>query len=259
MISPETQIKVLIVDDEEIVRYGLKAILQAEPTIAAVSEAGDGESAIAKATSIRPDVVLMDINMPVMNGIAATREICQTLPQTKVIVLTTHLEDHYLFGALSEGATGYLLKNTPPEDLIDSIHSIHKGYFQVSPSLGQKLCQQFESVVSNSASEAASGGSHKLASAQTARSSLAYQQNSPKPIAPPNATQNTTPNITPREQDVLNLIAEGASNREIAQILHIAEKTVKNHVSSLLRRVGLRDRTQLAIWANGLSQSDMAS
>lgn len=228
MESSASRIKVLIADDEEIVRYGLKAILQAEPTLLVVGEVSDGKSAIAQAQTLHPDVVLMDINMPVMNGVLATEEICQTLPHTKVVVLTTHAEDQYLFDALYRGATGYLLKNTPPEELVDSVRSIHKGYLQISPRLGQRLCQQLGSFTN-----------HEPEQPSQARSIAAVSD---------------CKDITPREQDVLGLIAEGASNREIAQILHIAEKTVKNHVSNLLRRVGLRDRTQLAIWANGLKK-----
>lgn len=214
-ISDNT-IRVLLVDDEAIVRYGLKMIADASSTVEIVGEAEDGRAAIALAKTLQPDVVLMDVSMPVMDGVTATEEICQSLPQTKVLILTTHDDDQYLAQALENGAAGYLLKNTPPEDFIHIIQSIHKGYMQFSPGIGQKLCQQLKSTT---------------------------------------PTKKTTPckDITPREQEVLRFIAEGASNREIAQALKISEKTVKNHVSNILNRVGLRDRTQLAIWANNVA------
>ncbi|MCG8367358.1 MAG: response regulator transcription factor, partial [Pseudanabaenales cyanobacterium] len=142
-------------------------------------------------------------------------EICRALPQIKVLILTTHEEDKYLIEAMQQGAIGYLLKNTPPEDFIQIVQTTHKGYMQFGPSLRQKLCQQL------------------------------------KPPARPKKPGNPK-GVTPREQEVLQLIAEGASNREIARILKITEKTVKNHVSNILNRVDLRDRTQLAVWATKL-------
>ena len=209
-------IRLLIVDDEDIVRYGLRAICQVDAALSVVGEASNGRAAIARTRELQPDLVLMDIRMPRMDGVAATREICQAHPETKVLILTAHENDKYLIEAMREGASGYLLKNTPPEDFAHIIHAAHKGYLQIGPTLGQKLCQQLKSPASKKVDCGQKG-------------------------------------ITPREREVLALIAEGASNREIAQILHITEKTVKNHVSSLLSRVGLRDRTQLAIWQTQVS------
>lgn len=148
-----------------------------------------------------------------MDGVEATGKINQAYPQTKVLILSTHDDAEHLAEAMQRGAMGYLLKNTPPEDFIQSIQGAYKGYMQFGPGLGQKLFQQ---------------------------------RQSPSRQMP----QLKLDDITPREQDVLKLIAEGASNREIAQILHITEKTVKNHVSSILSRVGVKNRTQLAIWVN---------
>ena len=218
IVAQQPLIRVLLVDDEEIVRYGLNAILQADAGLVVVGEAQDGRGAIAQAKALQPDIVLMDINMPVLDGIGATKEIYQALPSTKVLMLTTHEDDEYLVNAMQEGAAGYLLKNTPPEDFSRIIQSAYRGYLQIGPSLGQKLCGQLLPL--------------------TSKKTPAWPM-----------TINRA-GITPREKEVLALIAEGASNREISQILHIAEKTVKNHVSSMLRRVGCRDRTQLAIWAN---------
>ncbi|WP_299404821.1 response regulator transcription factor [Acaryochloris sp. IP29b_bin.148] len=212
MMTHQDPIRVLLVDDEDIVCYGLKAIAQGTPEIEIVGEAGTGKAAIAQSQALQPDVILMDINMPEMDGVTATQEICRIQPHTKILILTTHDEAQYLVEAMQQGAVGYLLKNTPPEDFIQSIQRAHKGYLQLGPGLGQKLCQQLK--------------------------------------APVQPQLDTPKGITPREQDVLKLIATGASNREISKTLHITEKTVKNHVSSILSRVGVRDRTQLAIWAN---------
>ncbi|NEQ49666.1 MAG: response regulator transcription factor [Leptolyngbya sp. SIO3F4] len=214
-------IRVLLVDDEDLVRYGLRMICQAHKTIDVVGEACNGQDAIAQAQALRPDVVLMDISMPLLDGVSATRQIRTLLPQTKVLILTAHEKDNHLIEAVQNGASGYFLKNTPPEDVVPIICATHKGYLQIGPTLAQKLCQQLQSSLC------------------------------PKP--PGNNRVRGQLGITPRESEVLSLIAEGASNREIAQILHITEKTVKNHVSSLLHRVGLRDRTQLALWQTQVS------
>lgn len=201
-------------DDEAIVRYGLKAVAQCSAELEIVGEACNGKEAVAQAQALQPDIVLMDISMPVMDGVEATGEIYRVHPQTKVVILTTHDDAEHLTDAMQQGAVGYLLKNTPPEDFIQSIQGAYKGYMQLGPGLGQKLFQQQPQ--------------------RTVRQTSQVKLN----------------DITPREQDVLRLIAEGASNREIAQALHITEKTVKNHVSSILSRVGVRNRTQLAIWVN---------
>ena len=206
-------IRLLLVDDEDIIRYGLSAILQCEAAIEIVGQACNGKEAVEQAQQLKPDIVLMDIAMPVMDGVTAMGQICQALPDTKVLILTTSTEDKHLHDAIQRGASGYLLKNIPPEDFIHLIQSTYKGYMQFDPMMGQKLHQQ------------------------------------------PQLPQAANPvsdwkGVTPREREVLNLIAVGANNREISQTLHIAEKTVKNHVSNILGRVGLRDRTQLAIWVN---------
>ena len=206
-------IRVLLVDDEDIVRYGLKSICQAERALHVVGEAANGEAAIAQVQALNPDVILMDINMPVMDGGQATAAIRQAFPTIKVLILTAFEDDEHLVAAMQEGASGYVLKNTPPEDFVCIIRAAHKGYLQIGPSLSQRLCQQL------------------------------------KPLAVVKQPVNCK-GITPREKEVLSLVAEGASNREIAKKLYIAEKTVKNHVSSLLSRVGVRDRTQAALWAH---------
>ncbi|MEM9483777.1 MAG: response regulator transcription factor [Cyanobacteria bacterium P01_F01_bin.116] len=213
-------IRVLLVDDEDLVRYGLRMICQASKTIDIVGEARNGQDAIAQTKLLCPDVVLMDISMPVLDGVSATRQILSLSSQTKVLILTVHENNDHLIEAMQTGASGYFLKNTPPEDVVPIICATHKGYLQIGPTLAKKLCQQLQPHPRSKSSE------------QHTKGRLG---------------------ITPRESEVLSLIAEGASNREIAQILHITEKTVKNHVSSLLSRVGLRDRTQLALWQTQVS------
>ena len=154
--------------------------------------------------------------MPIMDGVATTKEINSRFPNTKVLVLTTFDDDEYVKAALNNGAMGYLLKDTPSEELAAAIRAVHKGYSQLGPGIVKKLLIQFPSVTTN-----------------------------PTPSIPPNLTE-----LTPREKEVLRLIATGASNREIAQTLYISEGTVKNHVTNILTRLELRDRTQAAILAN---------
>jgi DNA-binding NarL/FixJ family response regulator len=211
-------IRVLLVDDQSIIRQGLKALLELEADITVIADAENGQIAVEKvealqASAQRPDLVLMDIRMPVMDGVAATREICRRFPATKVLVLTTFDDDTYVAEALSVGAMGYLLKDTPSEELAAAIRSVHKGYTQLGPGIFQKVLAKVPEISS-------------------------------APL-PSNLTE-----LTLREQDVLRLIASGASNREIAQQLYISEGTVKNHVTNILGRLGLRDRTQAAIYAN---------
>mgnify|MGYP001793858588 CR=1 FL=1 len=220
LTSSADPIRVMLVDDEDIVRYGIKSICQAERALDVVGEAANGQAAIELAQDLQHDVILMDINMPVLDGVSATKAIRQALPDTKVLILTAFEDDEHLVAAMRRGAAGYVLKNTPPEDFVCIIRAAHKGYLQIGPSLSRQLCQQL------------------------------------KPLS---AVKKPTirKGITPREQEVLNLVAEGASNREIANMLHIAEKTVKNHVSSLLSRVGVRDRTQLALWERQFTEEPL--
>ncbi|MBW4612266.1 MAG: response regulator transcription factor [Desmonostoc vinosum HA7617-LM4] len=209
-------IKVLIVDDQNLIRQGLKALLELESDLEIVGEAENGEHAINLVRQLQPDVVLMDIRMPIMDGVAATREIQKHFNSTKVLVLTTFDNDEYVSAALQNGAMGYLLKDTPSEELAVAIRAVHKGYTQLGPGIVKKLLTQFPT-------------------------------NTPtqSPPIPPNLAE-----LTPREKEVLRLIATGASNREIAQQLYISEGTVKNHVTNILNRLNLRDRTQAAIFAN---------
>ncbi|MFM5981869.1 MAG: response regulator [Sphaerospermopsis kisseleviana] len=209
-------ITVLLVDDQGLIRQGLKALLELEPDLEIVGEAENGEIAINLVEKLQPNVVLMDIRMPIMDGVAATKEIQKQFPTTKVLVLTTFDDDQYVKAALQNGAMGYLLKDTPSEELAVAIRAVDKGYSQLGPGIVKKLLTQFPSTTPN-----------------------------PIPSIPPSLTE-----LTLREKEVLRLIATGASNREIAQQLFISEGTVKNHVTNILSRLNLRDRTQAAILAN---------
>lgn len=207
-------IHVLLVDDQAIVRQGLKALLSLEADLEIVGEAANGREALL-ITPNAVDVVLMDIRMPVMDGVAATRELLHQYPKLKILVLTTFEDDELVQQAVAAGAVGYLLKDTPSEEVAQAIRAVHRGYAQFGPGILQKM--------------------------------VVAQPEPLKPEIPPGFND-----LTPREREVLVLIGQGASNREIAAALFLSEGTVKNHVTNMLGRLGLRDRTQAAILAASL-------
>lgn len=209
----DPKIRLLLVDDQLIIRQGLRSLLSAKPDLEVVGEAENGQQAIAQVESLHPDVVLMDVRMPVMDGVAATRLICQH-SDTKVLMLTTFDDDDYVWSAMRLGARGYLLKDTHSDDLAAAIRAVHKGYTQMGPGLLSKA--------------------------------IAHPSTPPQP----NRLTPELAGLTAREREVLCLIATGASNREIAQSLYISERTVKNHITSILRQLNLRDRTQAAMFAS---------
>jgi DNA-binding NarL/FixJ family response regulator len=212
-------IQVLLVDDQSIIRHGLKALLELEGDLQIVGDAENGAIAVEQVQALQPDVVLMDVRMPVMDGVAATRLIHQHSPQVKVLVLTTFDDQEYVQQALQVGAVGYLLKDTPSEELANAIRAVYKGYSQFGPGIVQKA----------------------LAPPPTVSPAISL------PAIPAGFAE-----LTKREREVLRLIATGANNREIAQILYISEGTVKNHVTNILGRLNFRDRTQAAIFANSI-------
>jgi DNA-binding NarL/FixJ family response regulator len=213
-------IRMLLVEDQEIVRRGLKTLLETKPDLKVVAEAENGDRAIQVLEALHamtqaPDLVLMDIRMPIMDGVTATEIICQRFPGTKILILTTFDDTKYVAEALRFGAKGYLLKDTPSEELAEAIRSIHRGYTQFGPGILEKMIANVSPEV-NSSTE-----------------------------LPPGFAELTT-----REKEVLRMIAGGASNREIAKALFLSEGTVRNHISHILARLNLRDRTQAAILAN---------
>jgi DNA-binding NarL/FixJ family response regulator len=209
-------IHVLIVDDQELVRTGFRLFLETQPGLDVVGEAGDGEEAIERARTLRPDVVLMDIRMPTMDGVEATAKLTTGAiePAPRVLVLTTFDLDEYVFGALRAGAAGFLLKDAPRERLIEAIRVVHSGEALLSPSITRRLIEDF-----------------------AARSD---------PIEPPAAV---LAELTPREREALVLVAHGLSNAEIAARLVVTEATVKSHVGAVLLKLGLRDRVQAVVFA----------
>ena len=212
-------IRLVIVDDHALVRQGMSSLLHAKPDLCVVGEAENGQEALALIASLmgtpnQPDLVLLDIRMPIMDGVAVTQHISQHWTTVSVLILSTFDDDEYVAQAMRYGAKGYLLKDTPSEELAKAIRSIHKGYTYLGPGLFEKT--------------------------------LTSSSNSPTTAsAPPEFLT-----LSPREKDVLKLIATGATNREIADMLHISQRTVKNHVSSILSQSQLRDRTQVALLAS---------
>lgn len=212
-------IHLLLVDDQELVCQGLRAMLNLESDIEVVGVADNGQVAIQQVEALQPDVVLMDIRMPIMDGREATRIICQRFPETKVLVVSTFDEDDYITHAIKAGAKGYLLKDMPVEELAQAIRLVYRGYTQMGPGLMEKMLD-----------------------GMTIDKSEAEQQ--------PEFAE-----LTPREVEVLNLIGTGCTNREIAKELYIAEGTVKSHVNHILNRLNLRNRSQVAIYANSIKQA----
>lgn len=213
-------IRVMLVDDQQIVRQGLATILLYEEDIEVVGEASDGQEAVSTASALRPDVVLMDLKMPVLGGVPATRRIRAALPDTQVIVLTTYDTDDLVFQAIRAGATGYLLKDASSETLSEAIRGVMRGESQLDPTVARKVLGEFQ----------------RLATEETRR-------------RPPPSKDLATEPLTPREEEVLELLVEGLSNREIAARLHLTEGTVRNYVSRIIGKLQANDRTQAVIAA----------
>ncbi|MEO1005612.1 MAG: response regulator transcription factor [Cyanobacteria bacterium J06638_38] len=206
-------IRILLADDQRLFREGLIALLSLESDIAIVGEANHGEEAIALAEHLRPDVILMDVRMPICNGVNATRKIHNAYPWIQILVLTTFDEDEYVFQSLEAGALGYLLKSTPAKQVAIAIRNIQSGYSQLGPTIAPKVFAQ---------------------------------------IKPPTSVnrQNYRDLFNQRELEILRLLGLGKNNQEIALDLHLAEGTVKNHMTNIFGQLGVRDRTQAALWAH---------
>lgn len=211
-------IRILLTDDQALFREGLRTLLSLDLGIEIVGECANGADAVDAARSLHPDLVLMDLRMPVMGGVEATRRVREASPQSRVLVLTTFHEDAEIFDALRAGACGYLLKDTPSEKLIEAIHAAVRGETVLEPSVAARVVAEFNRL-----------------------SSLGTQQgNQPSPL------------LSARELDVLRHVARGRTNKEIASALHVTEGTIKNHLTSVFSRLGVLDRTQAALKAREL-------
>jgi DNA-binding NarL/FixJ family response regulator len=206
-------IRVLIVDDDDLMRAGLRAVLQSDDAIEIVGETDDGRKAVGEVKALTPNVVLMDVRMPDIDGITATRQVLDAVPATCVVILTTFEDDEYIFGALRAGASGFLLKRTSPEELVSAIHAVASGDSLLSPSVTRRVIDR-----------------------------MAHRPS-------PDVSPERLGRLTPREREVLQLIAQGLSNGEIAAALVVEESTVKTHVKRILGKLGLRDRVHAVIFA----------
>lgn len=207
-------IRVMIVDDQVLVRQGLISLLSLHDDIEIVGEAGNGSEAVSIVSSMKPDVILMDMRMPIMNGVEAIREIFRRQVPVSILVLTTFDEDEFIVESLQAGASGYLLKDTPSDELAAAIRLVQAGHTQLGPSIASKVVSKLTTQPKQS---------------ESAKTALQF--------------------MTDREKEILKLIATGMNNKEIAEQLHITEGTVKNHISSILTQLEVRDRTQAALWA----------
>jgi two-component system, NarL family, response regulator LiaR len=208
--APAARIRVLLVDDHTVVRRGLRLVFELEDDLEVVGEAADGREALAQVAALRPDVVVMDLLMPGMNGVEATRAIRAAHPEVEVVALTSVLEDRMVVDAVEAGAAGYLLKETRPDELFEAVRAAARGEVRLDPRAQQRLMRELR-----------------------------------RPAAPVDARAS----LTEREAEVLQRLAQGATNKAIAQSLGVGEATVKSHVSSLLAKLGLKSRTQAALHA----------
>lgn len=206
-------IRVLVADDQPLVRAGIRRVIEADQALAVVGEAADGHEAVALTKALRPDIVLMDIRMPVLDGIEATTRLVQEGAETRIVILTTFGLDEYVLGALRAGASGFVLKEAPPEEILDALHVVARGDALISPAVTRTVIEEL--------------------GRRPARAELAARLDE----------------LTPREREVLGLLARGMSNAEIAAELVVGEGTVKTHVAHVLAKLGVRDRVQAVVFA----------
>lgn len=217
------RIRILLVDDQELIRVGFRLVLEAEPDFEVVGEAGDGEAAVRAVAALLPDVVLMDVRMPRLDGIAATERIARDHPRTRVLVLTTFDLDEYAFGALEAGAGGFLLKDVQRQELTGAVRAVHRGDAVLSPRVTRQVIARMTRVT------------------------------------PPAPDPGALASLTERERDVFLAIGRGMTNGEIAQTLFLSESTVKTHVGRVLAKTGSRDRVHAVILAHRLGLVDAAA
>ena len=204
------KIRILITDDHTLFRQGIKTLISAEPDMEVVGEAHTGEEAVSLCLETEPDVVLMDLSMPVIDGVSATRKILSLLPRTRVLILTVHTDDAHVFQGIKAGAHGYILKDCTPEDLTRAIRTVHAGDTIMAQDIAKKMLTTFEGIRSDA---------------------------------------EIAPHLTERELEVVKALAHGNSNKEIARTLNISEKTVRNHASNIYKKLHIFDRTQAVIYA----------
>lgn len=212
---PTETITVVIADDHELFRRGLRMVLDDEADIDVVAEAGDGAEAVARATELTPDVVVMDVRMPKRSGIEATQELKERLPDCRILMLTISDEEDDLYQAVKSGANGYLLKEISIDEIGNAVRSVHGGQSLISPSMASKLLDEFAAMIKKEEEK----------------------------------TQATAPRLTPREMEVLEHVAKGMNNREIAKALYISENTVKNHIRNILDKLHLHSRMEAVVYA----------
>ncbi len=227
-LQPE-KIRILLVDDHAVVRQGLRTYLELQEDMQVVGEGSSGGEAVDLAALLAPDVIVLDLVMPGMDGVEATRRILEREPRARVLILTSFGDDDKLFPAIRAGAQGYLLKDIQPRDLIQAVRDLHHGKSQLHPEVARRLMS-------------AVAGNVPVRETPPANLAMAEQTGAPAPA-------KELPGLTERERGVLDLIARGLSNREIAEKMVVSEATVKTHVSNLLEKLGLPDRTRAAIWA----------
>ncbi len=214
------KIRVLLADDQDIIRTGLTIILNHQADIEVVGQAADGHEAVEMAKQLKPDVILMDIKMPRLNGIQATRQIVALLPKTQIIILTTYDTDDWVFDGIRAGAIGYLLKDASGDNLAEAVRGALRGESQIDPTVARKVLREFQQV-----------STHRSAAPQ------------------PAAEEEPLERLTDREEEVIKLLAAGLANKEIAQQLSLSEGTVKNHISAILAKLHANDRTQAVLTA----------
>jgi DNA-binding NarL/FixJ family response regulator len=221
--APRRSLRLLIVDDQPIIRRGLALMLASEPGVEVVGQAADGLEAIAQALALKPDVVVMDLQMPHASGVVATREITAQLPETKVVVLSTYDDDELVFEAIRAGAQAYLLKDAAEDEVLDTVRAVDRGESRLSPAIARKVMAQFREMAQQPRPEA------------------------PAPAAPEGAAASGDEPLTERESRILELLASGKTNKQIGALVFLAEGTVKNYVSRIMQKLHASSRLELAI------------
>ena len=238
------KIRVLLVDDQQLIRLGFRMVLEAENDIEVVGEAGDGEVAIAQAAALQPDLVLVDIRMPGLDGIAATEQIVHRHPQTRVLVLTTFDLDEYAFGAIRAGASGFLLKDVQRHELLSALRAVHRGDAALSPRITRMLLQHVTPTLGVSGASAVSPASAAPPASPASATPVEAAADQGDPAT------SLLESLTDRERDVFLALARGLSNAEIGDSLFVTESTVKTHVGRVLAKLGARDRIHAVILAH---------